>query len=178
MIKVIKKPTPNFRGVRRDRARGVCIHVMEGTEIGTDQHFASDPTDVSAHFGVGLDGELRQWVSLESEAWAQGRIQDPTWKFLRANQNPNSYLISIEHEGYGRTAWPEEQLLTSTILSAWLAEKYSWLIDGSTFVEHRKIFAGKSCPGPAFNLDNYLVRVRSIRRVLGRSVINLIEGVF
>lgn len=167
MITVIQKPTPNYarHNVPRD-VKAVVIHVAEGTEEGTDSHFASDPTDVSAHFLVGLDGELRQYVSVHDVAWHAGRIDRPTWKGLRPG-NPNSYTIGIEHEGMGKTPWPEEQLSTSALLSAWLCERFKIVPSGLTFPLHREIFAGKSCPGPAFDRSAYLARVRWNLETLG-----------
>jgi len=63
----------------------VVLHVMEGILDGTDSWFRNPQAQASAHFGVGKDGRVYQWVDTANKAWAQ------------AEGNPRN--ISIECEG-------------------------------------------------------------------------------
>jgi hypothetical protein len=56
---------------------------------------------VSTHFAVGRDGSIAQMVNIFDTAFAQGRLGPRvTWPPYEAmgRANPNSYLISTEHE--------------------------------------------------------------------------------
>lgn len=160
MIDVIQKHTPNFTPGTAPRAVvGVCIHIAEGSEAGVDSHFAADASDVSSHFLVGLDGELRQYVGVHDVAYTQGRVLRPTWKGLRPG-NPNAYLVGLEHEGSGQSPWPDAQLMTSTLVTAWVFQRFKLEPLALNLPLHYEIFAGKTCPGPFFDRDDYLERVR------------------
>lgn len=181
MIKIIQKKTPNFsegpwvKGRPARVVRGIVIHIMEGTERGTDQHFASDASDVSSELAIGLDGEVRQYVSIHDIAWHAGRVQNATWPGLLPG-NPNNYLIGLEHEGYGKTPWPEAQLQASAMMSWWLCYRFKLPVVPLTFPLHREIFSGKTCPGPAFKRDQYVERVRAIQTLIGPDITKLVEG--
>src|SRR6266702_2738436 len=49
----------------------VVLHVMEGILDGTDSWFRNPQAQASAHFGVGTDGRVYQWVDTANKAWAQ-----------------------------------------------------------------------------------------------------------
>ncbi|HEU4629020.1 MAG TPA: peptidoglycan recognition family protein, partial [Gemmatimonadaceae bacterium] len=169
VIRVLQQETPNFasHSIPRD-VKGVVLHIAEGGERAVDSWFAADASDVSAHFLVGLDGEIRQYVSVHDVAWHAGRVQAPTWRGLRRG-NPNAYTVGIEHEGSGLTPWPEEQLYASSMLAAWVVARFGIPVNGLGFALHRQIFAGKTCPGPAFDFDNYLHRVAAVQRLLTKA---------
>ena len=50
---------------------GVILHIMEGILDGTDSWFRNPQAQASAHFGVGKDGRVYQWVDTADKAWAQ-----------------------------------------------------------------------------------------------------------
>lgn len=76
---------PNMGGTLVDPPL-IVVHVMQGTLEGTDSWFHNPSAEVSAHFGVGRDGTVYQWVLLDRVAWAEA--------------NYNEAAISIEHEGF------------------------------------------------------------------------------
>jgi N-acetylmuramoyl-L-alanine amidase len=88
------------------RPEAVVIHVMEGTLVGTDSWFNNPASKVSAHYGVGRDGTIHQYVSETDTAFHAGRRSKPTWGLIKDGINPNLYTIGIEHEGDGGSAWP------------------------------------------------------------------------
>ena len=71
----------------------IVVHVMQGTLEGTDAWFHNKDSQVSAHFGVGREGEIYQWVALDRVAWAEMAYNETSW--------------SIEHEGFsGESSLP------------------------------------------------------------------------
>lgn len=80
-----KGPVPNA-SYGYGPSLGVVLHIMEGTLDGTDNWFHNPRAQASAHFGVGKDGRVYQWVETNMKAWAQ------------AAGNPD--YLSIECEGY------------------------------------------------------------------------------
>jgi LysM repeat protein len=79
----------------------LVIHTMGGSMIGAQGQFASISSGTSAHFGIGLDGRVQQYVQLSDRAWANGWLEDghswpgPVWV------NPNDLTVSIETEDFG-----------------------------------------------------------------------------
>lgn len=87
--------------------RGLVLHVEEGTETGTDGWFHNPAAQASAHFGIGKDGTLHQWVDTDDRAWAE------------AAGNP--YWWSVETEGVHTEPMTAPQVATLARLYAWLA---------------------------------------------------------
>jgi len=56
---VWKGEVPNCTPGAMGNILGVVLHIMEGTLDGS-----------SAHFGVGKDGRMFQWVDTSDKAWA------------------------------------------------------------------------------------------------------------
>jgi len=84
----------------------IVNHVMLGTLAGTRAAFAHAAHEASAHYGIGSDGQIWQFVRDEDTAWANGPIRQPNlaavpWiaDCVARNVNPNRVTISIEWEG-------------------------------------------------------------------------------
>lgn len=171
MIQVIHKPVAaaNWRQGSAPRAvRAIVLHVAEGSEPAVDSWFNNGKAIVSAHFLVGLDGELRQYVGIHDVAYHAGQAINPVWPGFVSN-NTNATTIGIEHEGGGLTPWPEPQMLTSSMLSAWLCNRFEPVTglkpDKLHFPLHSEIKATKPfCPGKFFDRDDYLARAQWWRR--------------
>lgn len=65
----------------------ITLHIMAGYLAGTDSVFTNPASQASAHYGIGADGTIHQYVSE-----ADGSYSD-------ANYVSNNSTISIEHEG-------------------------------------------------------------------------------
>jgi N-acetyl-anhydromuramyl-L-alanine amidase AmpD len=83
----------------------IVLHRMAGTLAGCDVWFAQPASQVSAHFGIGLNGEQHQYVALADSAWANG-ILEPGNTWPGPSGNPNFQTISIETEDNGSGATP------------------------------------------------------------------------
>lgn len=97
----------NFYPDRRGQPpRAICNHISVGTLGSMFNHF-SHPKNMnsSAHYGVGRDGTIHQYVYLKDGAWTQGisqaQIAQATAPIVKdLNMDPNLYCVSIEFEGY------------------------------------------------------------------------------
>lgn len=93
----------------------ITLHIMVGYLSGTDSVFKNPSTQASAHYGIGADGTIHQYVD-ESD----GSYSD-------ANYASNNSTISIEHEG-GMAGVPCTQACmdASARLCANIARRYGW----------------------------------------------------
>jgi N-acetylmuramoyl-L-alanine amidase len=150
----------------------IVIHLMDGTLTGTDAWFMTTPANrkksnpaamaSSAHYGIGQNGTVHQYVKDEDTAFHAGRVLNPTWKKLPQGEKPNAITIGIEHEGKVDTPWTDAIYAASAALIAGLAAKWQIPIDRDHIVGHREIFAGKSCPGPIVDLDRLVNAAKSL----------------
>lgn len=93
----------------------ITLHIMVGRLTGTDSLFQSSESEASAHYGIGGNGTIHQYVD-ESN----GSQSD-------ANYTSNNSTISIEHEG-GMAGIPCTQACmdASAALCADIARRYGW----------------------------------------------------
>lgn len=138
---------------RPGRAGGVVdvivVHIMEGTLSGTDQWFRNPASGVSAHYGVGRDGRVVQWVQDGDTAFHAGKKVRPSAAIVleRATENPNNYSIGIECEGRAGDEPPSDLLAALADLVATVADRHRIPVDRRHVVGHREIRADKGCPG-------------------------------
>jgi len=93
-------PVPNQGGLFTAAPRLGVLHIMEGTLAGTDSWFKNPSSQVSAHFGIGKDGTVYQWVDTAFVAWHVA--------------SDNGFAIGIEHEGNaGDLLTPEQFAVTA-----------------------------------------------------------------
>lgn len=144
----------NFRNGRRNAVSTIVIHVTEGSAASVVSWFNNPAAEVSAHYQVRKTGAVDQFVDEDDEAWAQGRVDHPSATVVLENPgvNPNSYCISIEHEGDGVHELTDEQRSSSVELIREIAGRYGLVIDRDTVVGHHEIFSKKTCPG-AIDVD-------------------------
>ena len=146
---IIKKPCTNFGSRNGFKSEFVSIHIMDGTLVGTDSWFATPSSQVSSHYGIGLNGEIHQYVDESNAAWANGRVSNPTTKAIHLNINPNQYSISIEHEGKDLALWTDAQLKVSADLVKDICARHKIPIDENHIVFHKEIYSLKPyCPTP------------------------------
>lgn len=85
--------------------RLLIVHIMQGTLNGTDSWFRNPAAQVSAHFGVGKDGTVYQWVDTNDRAWHA--------------MAANSYAVGVECEGYAGTELTGAQFRAVAEIFAW-----------------------------------------------------------
>lgn len=157
--KLIWRGSPNFwSGRSGQKPLAICDHIMQGTLESSDSWFRNRSSQVSAHFGVGKDGRIWQWVHTQDSAWANGILQSPDttidWlaECVRNNINPNHCTLSIEHEGYTGVPFPPEQYKATLWLHRHLCVNYNIIPDRKHIIGHYQITAydRANCPGKAF----------------------------
>ncbi len=148
----------NFRKGRPShlQVEAVVIHIIDGTQRVADALFL-DPNlkdRRSAHYSVGKEGEVHQYVDEADTAYHCGVVVNPTWSGLKKGPdgkivNPNFYTIGIEHEGRADDDWSEAMYEASAALLRDIAQRYPALqpMTSSNVVMHRQIRASKTCPG-------------------------------
>ncbi|MBT9165251.1 MAG: N-acetylmuramoyl-L-alanine amidase A [candidate division WS2 bacterium] len=146
------------------RPTALVIHVMEGTIRGTTSWFMNPRANVSYNYGVGKDGRIVCWVRDENAAWANGKIQKPTWKGLlkRPNGyiNPNLHTISIAREGRNSELCTPRQYQSLLHIARLMIDKYRLPINRNTVIGHYEIDSRKPlCPG-RINLDHFVIELR------------------
>lgn len=173
----VKNYYPNRSG---QRPRAICNHISAGT-MGSMYNWFTDPKNrnASAHFGVGRNGEIHQYVDIQHGAWTQGISADDipyaTANIVKdLNSDPNYWCVSIEHEGYidnntGARVGIDGDLTDAQFLATCWLHKYiqtevqnrwgihialgSYNVIGHCMVAPRK---KPSCPGSLFPWDRLL----------------------
>jgi peptidoglycan hydrolase-like protein with peptidoglycan-binding domain len=143
----------NFRKGRSNglKPEAIVIHIICGSLESATAQFADSQTQVSAHYGVGRDGRVLQFVEEEDTAFHAGIVVSPTWKRIKGGLNPNLYTIGIEHEGQPTDDWTATQYEASAELVAEIAARWQIPLDEDHIVLHREIRASKTCPGEKFD---------------------------
>lgn len=85
-VKWIGSPN-HYNGREGHHVTHITLHIMAGYLAGTDSVFTNPASQASAHYGIGADGTIHQYVRE-----ADGSYSD-------ANYISNNSTISIEHEG-------------------------------------------------------------------------------
>lgn len=148
--------SPNhYNGRNGHTISHITLHIMVGHLAGTDSVFSRPSSQASAHYGIGADGTIHQYVHETDGSWSD------------ANYASNNSTISIEHEG-GMNGIPctKNCMDASAQLCADIARRQGWTrlwhdgLNGNIWL-HREIpgtdHAG--CPDLAPNgLDvNYVI---------------------
>ena len=137
----------------------IIIHTIVGSIAGASARFNKPLEKASAHYGVGLDGKLYQWVGEDATAYHAGKY------------SINQESIGIEHEdGTNPQTNPDafdkprpEQLYVSTIrLIADICKFYSIPVDRFHILKHNEVSA-THCPG---TLDIERI-VRDVTAIVG-----------
>lgn len=138
MIKQIKSPNYS-KGPSGHTPIGLILHIMSGTLKGTDAWFNNPKSQASAHYGIGKNGEIHQYVRELDTAWHAGGINKPSWSLLKPKINPNLYTIGIEHEGQPTDVWTDAMKQASSQLIKDICARWSIPIDRFHIVGHYEI---------------------------------------
>lgn len=133
-IKDYTKDCVNFFKERYSRETGqyyspdmIVLHNTGGERLSSAHWWFLNPSSqTSAHYLVGLDGEVRQYVDLRNGAFCNGTSTNPTSNAYHKKStslnvqsrafNANLYTVSIEFVGNVNTKLTEAQLQTAVEL--------------------------------------------------------------
>ncbi|MGI2854830.1 1,6-anhydro-N-acetylmuramyl-L-alanine amidase AmpD [Shewanella algae] len=120
-------------------------------DVAADASFAElKGLQVSAHFLIRRDGELRQYVSVDQRAWHAGVSS------FQGRSGCNDFAVGIELEGTDDSGFTEAQYHTLITLTQNLRLAYPD-ISKERIVGHSDIAPGrKTDPGPGFDWQRYL----------------------
>ena len=149
----------------------VVLHRAQGSLAGMDAWFNNPTSGVSAHYGVGLNGEIHQYVKDKDNAWHAGVTEATDTGYF--TDKPRSSIIDgvgvswnnyrsigIELEGYVGELVPDVQLEAAARLTKDIKVRYNI----KEVVAHSKLNKTRSDPGPTFDwtLFNLMVDGSSI----------------
>jgi len=135
----------------------IVLHTMVGTWQAANARFQNASQQASAHYGVCLDGELKQWVDEKDAAWHAGDF------------GVNLDSIGIEHEDGGAYNAPRPDALyaRSAKLVAAICHRYGLPCvrgDAKTgktgIIDHRTVYA-TACPD-ALNTNRIIAEAYGI----------------
>jgi N-acetyl-anhydromuramyl-L-alanine amidase AmpD len=161
-MNIINKFSPNISTGRKTyKPEAIVIHIMEGTLPGTDNWFANPQSKVSAHYGIGKNGEVHRYVEEKDTAWHAGRVYAPSWNLIKRSANglfvnPNYYTIGIEHEGNENSPWPDQMYQSSGSLISEISLRWGIPVDRSHILGHHEIYSEKTCPGFKVDLNKLI----------------------
>lgn len=147
-MNIVQKPTKHYTvGRAGQKPEVIVIHIMDGSLVGTDNWFASPESQVSAHYGIGQQGEVHQYVKEKDTAYHAGVVSNPTFKLYKAGVSPNLYTIGIEHEGVSVSVWSAAMKKASAELIKALCERWGIPIDRDHIIGHYQVRSTKpNCP--------------------------------
>jgi hypothetical protein len=140
--------SPNYwNGRPHGSPVAIVLHTMAGSLSATDGWFGNTASQVSAHYGVGLDGSLHQYVKLGDRAWANG-VLEPGNDWPGPPLNPNEVTVSIETEDRGDpTQVVTDQEYAAALYAGWQAKQVypgiQWLLRHTDISPHTR----PNCPG-------------------------------
>ncbi len=172
----VKRPisSENFStGRAGQQVKAVVLHIAAGPLSAVFPTFNNPARKASAHFCVGKDGAIEQYVSVNDTAYGNGLAWkdgqwyktradgsivfiQPTWQDIIPRVNPNLYTVSVEHEGQPADKWTDAMYDANNRLLLWLAEQFDL-----TYTPHRTLIGHyeidpvdkASCPGPNVEYD-------------------------
>ena len=132
--------------------RGIVLHSMWGSYLGSIAWFKNPKSKASAHYLISAEGEITQMVDEKDMAWHAGIIDDvaPSW----TRSNPNWYTIGIELEDKRDAHWqyPESQRKATAELVKAIMGRYK--LSSDHVVLHRDLNPSRrSDPVGAFSFD-------------------------
>jgi N-acetyl-anhydromuramyl-L-alanine amidase AmpD len=163
--------TENFDAGRNGQPiTAVVMHIAVGPLSAVFPTFNDPSRLASAHFCIGKDGTIEQYVSIDDTAYAvglhyanghwyntRGKLVNPSWKGIRPPTNPNQYTISVEHEGQPEDLWTPQMYDSNTRLLQWIAAETDInYVPRETLIGHYEIdpVDRGNCPGPHVRWDN------------------------
>lgn len=147
-----------YRGRFGQKPRIIVIHIQEGSNWGSWQHFHH--VKASSTVLIGKNGDIWRLVPESDAPWTNGDVCNPTAKgrsiINRFGADPNVYSLTIETEGY-HTEWPKPQAQLDSVVwqvRQWM-DKYD--IPLENVLRHADInqCSRPNCPGNAFY--NYVI---------------------
>jgi len=165
--------SPNCYKGRKNYIPNIIVCHINNTYSSAIKHFYNEKSEVSSHYLIRKDGHIKQIVSLDDTAWANGTSlntnSDVYYKFASSklinsvNDNANYFTFSIEHESFDGSLTDEQLKSTIKVMKEiieYLKNKYNYdfQIDREHIIGHNEInpVVRKKCPGNKFPFDKII----------------------
>jgi N-acetyl-anhydromuramyl-L-alanine amidase AmpD len=158
--------TQNFRSDRGAfKPQAVVLHRSGGSLADIDARCLQAGTFSSAHYAIGADGAVHQYVEESDTAFHAGIVVNPVWTLIQPGQNPNFYTIGIELAGNAGDPPSDAQYSAAAELLAEIAGRQQIVPDADHIVLHSEIRADRACPGAGFDRNELLRRIQAAAAV-------------
>ena len=156
----------NFRADRGAfKPEAVVLHRSGGSLADIDARGQQAGTFSSAHYGIGADGAVHQYVEESDTAFHAGIVVSPVWTLIKPGQNPNFYTIGIELAGNAADTPSDAQYAAAADLVAEIAGRQQMALDADHIVMHSEIRSDRACPGAGFDRNELLRRTQAAAAV-------------
>jgi len=163
-MNIIKKLSPNFSSRGDYKPEIIVVHISAGTLDAMTSWFSTTDSQVSAHYGIGKNGIIMQYVEETNKAWHAGNVRNQSFKLYKEGINPNMYTIGIENEGLDLSQAPALQLDTLCSLIKDIASRWNIPLDRDHIVGHYQIdgVVKANCPSPDHTVIDRLIMPRLV----------------
>lgn len=165
--------SPNCYKGRKNYVPNIIVCHINNTYSSAINHFYNKNDEVSSHYLIRRDGHVKQILSLDDSAWANGtsikETNDAYYKFASSklinsiNDNANYYTFSIENESFDGSLTDEQLKSTIKVMKEiikYLKDKYNYdfQIDRDHIIGHNEVnpIVRKKCPGNKFPFDTII----------------------
>lgn len=166
MNNIIKKICKNWSEREGNIADVIVVHISAGSLTSMTSWFSTPGSQASAHYGIGKDGSILQYVEEDKKAWTQGNVKNPTSKIVlsRPGINPNLYCLSIENEGMDLSQYTASQMQSLCELIKDIAHRHNIPLDREHILGHYEIDAVNrpNCPSSDHTLMDTLVQKMTV----------------
>lgn len=159
MLNITKKLCNNWSEREGYKPELIVVHISAGSLTSMTNWFSTPNSQASAHYGVGKDGSILQYVEEDKKAWHAGRVNNPSFKLYKQGVNPNLYTIGIENEGQDLQFAPEIQLKSLCELIKDISKRHNIPMDRDHIIGHFQIDAINRpyCPSPNHSIIDKIV---------------------
>lgn len=158
-MEIIKNICKNWSERDGYKPEVIVVHISAGSLTSMTDWFNTPNSQASAHYGIGKDGTILQYVEEDKKAWSCGRVNNPSFKLYKPGINPNLYTINIENEGMDLDKAPLEQMRKLCELIKDIAKRWGIPCDRDHIIGHFQIDAINRpyCPSPDHSIMDEIV---------------------
>lgn len=159
-MNIVKKLCANFSSREGYKPEVIVVHISAGSLTSMTNWFQTPNSQASAHYGVGKDGSVLQYVEEKNKAWHAGRVNNPNFKLYKQGINPNLYTIGIENEGLDLVNATDTQRKSLYELIIDVCKRNNIPIDRDHIIGHYQIDSinRQYCPSPDHTLLDKIVQ--------------------
>lgn len=141
MLNIKKNLVKNYSEREGFKPELIVVHISAGSMTSMTDWFNTPNSQASAHYGVGKDGSILQYVQEDKKAWANGRVNNPSFSLYKPGINPNLYTISIENEGMDLAQYTANQMQSLIELIKDITSRWNIPCDRDHIIGHFQIDA-------------------------------------